>query len=189
MDLALTKRTASDFTVAAVWDVAPWLEPSRLILVALERQRLEGAEHVDFGMRLWRQYRPSFIGVEEAMQGSMTMAFLQRNGVLVRPLKHKSQDKPFRAKDAELLVENHRVYFPRKAEWLATFEHELLLFPNGAHDDQVDVLAYAAKEVLRGINILGNKPKEPERNTIEDRCWKQLRGRHEHVHPMLGRIT
>ena len=187
-DLAMSKHTSSDYSVAAVWDVAAWLKPSRLILVHVERERYEGAEHVDWLQGMWRRYRPSYIGVEKAQQGSMTMAFLQRNGVLVRPLEHKSKDKVFRAKDAELLVENHRVYFPRRAEWLAPFEHELLLFPNGTHDDQVDVTAYAAKEILRGINILGQKPKVPEEKSLEQRCLDQIRGRREHVHPVLGRI-
>ncbi len=186
MDLALTNKTTSDYTVAAVWDVAPWLDPSRLILVHVERTRIEGAEHVDFAERLWKQYKPTFVGVEEAMQGSMTMSFLQRKGVLVRALKHKSKDKPFRAKDAELLVENHRVYFPKRAEWLGAFEHELLLFPSGTHDDQVDVLAYAAKELLAGVNM-ARKPKEPEPDTLEARCWAQVTGRGKnHNHPMLG---
>lgn len=188
MDLAMTKRTTSDYTVASIWDVAPWLNPSRLILVHVERERLEGAEHVDFAQKLWDTYKPSFIGIEEAMQGSMTMAFAQRQGILVRPLKHKSKDKPFRAKDAELLVENHRVYFPKKAVWLGEWEHELLLFPTGTHDDQVDTFAYAAQEILRGINILGAKPKPPEVNSIEDRCWKHLRDKNRPgVHSMLGK--
>jgi predicted phage terminase large subunit-like protein len=186
-DLALTRKTSGDFSVAAIWDVAPWLTPSRLILVGVERERYEGAEHVDWLLRLWRQYSPGYIGVEKAQQGSMTMAFLQRQGVLVRPLEHKSQDKPFRAKDAELLVENHRVYFPRKADWLSTFEHELLMFPHGTHDDQVDVFAYAAKEILRGINMRGRKPKTPEPDSLQDRIWKQLAAKKVAYHPMLGK--
>lgn len=185
MDLALTKRTTSDYTTAGVWDVAPWLEPSRLILVHMERVRLEGAEHVDLAVKLWQQWKPGFIGIEEAMQGSMTMAFARRQGVIVRGLKHKSKDKPFRAKDAELLVENHRVYFPKKATWLADFEHELLLFPSGTHDDQVDVFAYAAKELLSGIN-LKRRVSPPEPDTFSDKIWAKLKGRNDVSHPILG---
>lgn len=185
MDLALTKRTTSDYTTAAIWDVAPWLEPSALILRHLERTRIEGAEHVDLAVKLWKQWKPSFIGIEEAMQGSMTMAFARRQGVVVRGLKHKSKDKPFRAKDAELLMENHRIYFPKKAPWLPDFEHELLLFPSGTHDDQVDVLAYAAKELLAGINM-HRRPKPPEPDTIDAKVWATLQGRNRSDHPVLG---
>ncbi len=33
-----------------------------------------------------------------------------------------------------------RVYLPESAEWLEIFQKELLNFPNGLHDDQVDSL-------------------------------------------------
>jgi len=33
------------------------------------------------------------------------------------------------------------VALPKVAPWLAAFETELMEFPNGAHDDQVDALA------------------------------------------------
>ena len=188
MDLALTNKQTSDYTVAAVWDVAPWLTPTRLILVHLERVRIEGAEHLDMVRRLWDTWKPSFVGIEEAMQGSMTLAVSQRQGIIVRPLKHKSKDKAFRAKDAQLLCENHRVYFPKKASWLGEFEHELLLFPSGTHDDQVDVLAYAAKELLTGYDMT-RRPKPVDAPTLEDRCWAQVRGRGRvHEHPLLGRL-
>jgi predicted phage terminase large subunit-like protein len=190
MDLALTAKQTSDYTVAAVWDVAPWLEPTRLILVHVERVRIEGAKHIDMVKRLWDTWKPSFVGIEEAMQGSMTMAASQRVGVLVRPLRHKNKDKVFRAKDAELLVENHRVYFPKTAEWLSAFEHELLVFPTGTHDDQVDVFAYAATQILRNLNMAKPvvKPWEPE--SLEERVdkWRRTRDHQTHDHPVLGRI-
>lgn len=33
------------------------------------------------------------------------------------------------------------------ASWLSQWEEELLAFPNAAHDDQVDTVAYAAREL------------------------------------------
>jgi phage terminase large subunit-like protein len=45
--------------------------------------------------------------------------------------------------------EEHRVFHPREAAWLSEWEEELLVFPNAAHDDQVDTLAHAAREVER----------------------------------------
>jgi predicted phage terminase large subunit-like protein len=35
-------------------------------------------------------------------------------------------------------IEAGHVYLPKDAPWLATFLRELLAFPNGANDDQVD---------------------------------------------------
>ena len=36
--------------------------------------------------------------------------------------------------------ENHQVFFPRQAPWLADFQDEVVVFPNGRYDDQVDAL-------------------------------------------------
>jgi len=35
-------------------------------------------------------------------------------------------------------IEAGHIYLPKDAPWLATFLRELLAFPNGANDDQVD---------------------------------------------------
>jgi hypothetical protein len=63
------------------------------------------------------------------------------------------------------------------------------LFPTGAHDDQVDTFAYAATQILRGMNLTKPVQKPWEPPSIEDRCWKQL-DRHNklHEHPILGII-
>ena len=44
-------------------------------------------------------------------------------------------------------MEAGQVFFRGEAPWLEELEHELLSFPNGRHDDQVDVLAYAALQI------------------------------------------
>ena len=39
------------------------------------------------------------------------------------------------------LIEGGRVTVPEDASWLAKFQREVILFPNGKHDDQVDSLS------------------------------------------------
>jgi hypothetical protein len=39
------------------------------------------------------------------------------------------------------MIENGFVHLPKAAGWLAEYLHELTLFPNGKHDDQVDSTA------------------------------------------------
>jgi predicted phage terminase large subunit-like protein len=38
-------------------------------------------------------------------------------------------------------IESGQILIPREAEWLRAFRHELLAFPNGRDDDQVDSMA------------------------------------------------
>jgi hypothetical protein len=39
------------------------------------------------------------------------------------------------------MIENGFVYIPETAPWLAEYLHEMTVFPNGKHDDQVDSTA------------------------------------------------
>ena len=50
-------------------------------------------------------------------------------------------DKPTRAQAIRGRLAQGKVYLPRAAPWTADLVSELMTFPNGAHDDQVDALA------------------------------------------------
>jgi predicted phage terminase large subunit-like protein len=52
-------------------------------------------------------------------------------------------DKRVRASRIEPLVESGLLYLPECAPWLGDFRSELLAFPAGRNDDQVDALVYA----------------------------------------------
>lgn len=47
-------------------------------------------------------------------------------------------DKPTRSRSIQARTAMGKVYLPRKAAWLDAFTSELLVFPAGKHDDQVD---------------------------------------------------
>src|SRR5262249_61651454 len=42
-------------------------------------------------------------------------------------------------------IENGHILLPKEADWLDTFLHELLAFPTGRHDDQVDSVSQFLK--------------------------------------------
>jgi len=53
-------------------------------------------------------------------------------------------------------IEAGHMLLPREADWLDTFLRELLAFPNGRHDDQVDSVSQflnwsASRSLLRGM--------------------------------------
>jgi hypothetical protein len=94
-------------------------------------------------------WKPVSIGVEQvAFQLSIVQA-AQRDGLPVVALR-PDKDKVSRAMTAAARMEAGMVLLPKDAAWLGEFERELLQFPAGKHDDQVDVLAYAATQVTLG---------------------------------------
>lgn len=61
----------------------------------------------------------------------------------VKPLK----DKKTRMENQTAAIENGMVFLPREAPWLADLLHELAVFPNGRHDDQVDSISQALDHI------------------------------------------
>ena len=50
------------------------------------------------------------------------------------------------------MIENGFVHVPKTAPWLAPYLHELTVFPNGRHDDQVDSTAQLLDWFKRGAH-------------------------------------
>jgi hypothetical protein len=57
---------------------------------------------------------------------------------------HPDRDKVSRSWTLAARLEGGKVFFLRDAPGLADFEEELVAFPNGTHDDQVDAAVYGA---------------------------------------------
>ena len=62
-------------------------------------------------------------------------------------------------------IEAGHVLLPKQADWLDTFLHELLAFPAGRHDDQVDSVSQFLKwsssqrETIFDLSMIGTEAK------------------------------
>ncbi len=143
VDPAATEKEQSDWFVCATWAVTPEKD---LLLLDVFRERAETTKHESILAGLRSRWQPSFQGVEEKTFGLNIIQSLKRKGLPVKPLK-ADRDKVSRARVAQARYEVGAVYHLENAPWLEALESELLAFPGGAHDDQVDAVAYAAIEV------------------------------------------
>jgi len=145
VDFAVSLRDQADFTVCAVWGVARD-GSRRMALLDLLRRKMEGPDIVPavkaFAVDKWKVFHlwPEPAGFQLAIVQEMI-----RKGLPVRqmPREWLDRDKMTRLLAATPALEQGMVWFPKYAPWIGAFEQELLTFPNAAHDDQVDVLAYA----------------------------------------------
>jgi predicted phage terminase large subunit-like protein len=71
-----------------------------------------------------------------------------REGFPAEPV-YPDKDKVTRAGVAGALYRGGKVYHRARAPWLLAFEAELLAFPAGEHDDQVDTIAYGANALVQ----------------------------------------
>ena len=89
---------------------------------------------------LAKQWRPDPVLVEDTSTGMGLIQLLREQSWLNVVGRHPKDDKETRMSHHQGRFEAGRVLLPVEASWLADFESELLSFPNGRYDDQVDAL-------------------------------------------------
>lgn len=145
-DLAIGQRERNDYSVGLVVAVD---EYDKLYVVDCVRGKWDGFELVERILDLYETWRPGVVGIEK---GHIEMAlgpFLEKrvrerrlNEAYFRDLKTGRRDKEARARAIQGRMQQGMVYFPKEPLWVGPLIAELLRFPNGVHDDQVDALAW-----------------------------------------------
>lgn len=183
VDLAATTTTRADYTVAATFGVFP---TGDLLVLDVHRAKMEVDSHLGVLKAVYNRHKPAWIGVERATFGIPLISAAQKAGLPVRELRDGGRDKVTRAISAQVMLEAGRFWLPRQAPWLREFEAELAEFPNGRHDDQVDVVAYACGEVLQGLR--GRRLKSVLPDNPITRHWQRFDKKRNVVHPILGKV-
>ena len=86
------------------------------------------------------QWKADLILVEDTSSGMGLIQLLREQPRLNVVGRHPKADKETRMARHQGRFEAGRVLLPKEAPWLAELESELLAFPNGRYDDQVDAL-------------------------------------------------
>jgi predicted phage terminase large subunit-like protein len=150
-DTALSDKRTADYTVVAMFALTP---KSELLLLERWRGRYSGPEQVKLMRRVCDEWNPAYLGIEAATPGLHTIQELQ-DTLPIRLLKPQGS-KVARATTAATYLEQGKIWFPKKP-WRDEWDAELVTFPHSKHDDQVDVLAYAALQIhkRRRVSLAG----------------------------------
>lgn len=138
-DVAGSLKSSADYFVLGTFALCP---NGELLVLEIFRERLEGPDQPALIRRKFDEYKPVLIGVESASMGLTLYQQVRRSGLPVVELK-PGTDKFTRAIPAAARYEAGMMYHLQGGHWVNELEAELLAFPNGAHDDQVDVISYA----------------------------------------------
>jgi predicted phage terminase large subunit-like protein len=155
-DVAGSTKSSADYFVVGTFALTLQNE---LLVLDIFRTRIEGPDQPGHMRRLFQEWQPLLQGVESKNMGLTLFQQLKRDGLPIIELKAEV-DKFSRAIPAAARYEAGSVYHLENAPWLEGLERELTSFPNGAHDDQVDVVAYAVLVQLWGYLNRGARPKD-----------------------------
>lgn len=105
---------------------------------------------------------PSAIYVEDTSNATAMIQSLRAETTLpIVPVAPKGS-KESRIEGITGTLEAKKVFLPNEAAWLLDFERELLAFPAGRHDDQVDAFALALSQTAKRTRLywgkLNNRP-------------------------------
>ncbi len=133
-DTATKLGDANDYSVCTTWAI----HKNQYYLLDVHRDRWAFPDLLRMVKAQAEKHGVDTILIEDANSGAALIQTLrQESRHNVIGIKVTS-DKRTRAAQQSAVFEAGRVHLPEAAPWLAAYERELLAFPNGRHDDQVD---------------------------------------------------
>jgi predicted phage terminase large subunit-like protein len=151
----------NDFSVGTTWGVLG----DDLYLIDVIRERME---YPDLKRRIVEaadRYRPLVVVIEAAGAGLPVLQDLRgKTKHRFRP-SNPRKDKEVRAYAASATAEDKHVVLPRSAPWLDDFISELIAFPGGRHDDQVDSFSQIVRWHLLHQKFFNRERPDPKRPT------------------------
>ncbi|MBZ9873178.1 phage terminase large subunit [Mesorhizobium sp. BR1-1-9] len=137
-DTAVKGDPSCDYSVGTTWAK----DGNNYYLLDLVRVRAAYPELIKAVKNFLAKHDPEIILIEDAGSGSSLIADLDSQNISTTPIKTRI-DKESRLSRVGAMIENGNVHLPKDAHWKDDFLVEVLAFPNGKHDDQVDSMTQA----------------------------------------------
>jgi predicted phage terminase large subunit-like protein len=183
-DYAVTAK-GGDYTVHVVAGVDP---DDNLYILDIWRSQAESHVWVETFIDMIHQHKPLNWYEEQGQIIKSLGPFIdkrmrERKVYCRREQVSSVADKPTRARSFQARAAMGKVYLPHNAPWAADLMSELLTFPAGKHDDQVDTLGLIGRmlDTMVGGRVPREAPKEKsrwdrafERRQGENSSWKTL---------------
>jgi len=151
-DTALTTKQRSDFSVCHTWGV--WENEDdgtqNVILLNKVKGKYEFPELKQMAHEQYKDWDPDSVIVEAKASGQPLIDEMRRSGIFVQDFSPgKGQDKIARLNAVADMFASGHVWFPENA-WAAATVEEILAFPAGEHDDEVDTMTLALMRIRKG---------------------------------------
>lgn len=136
-DTASKAGEINDYSVCTTWQE----HDHCYYLIHVDRKRLEYPALKKRVVSLAQKYSPNAVLIEDKGSGTHLIQDL-RQECSIRPIAIMPEgDKLTRMSAQSAKIEAGLVVLPERAAWLQDFQVEVLQFPHGRHDDQVDSMS------------------------------------------------
>ena len=163
-DTAFTKSERADFSAITTWGVFHPNESDEaaIILLDAEKGRWEFPELKDAALRLYEDYEPDLVLIEQKASGTPLTQDLRKMGIPVSGFTPgRGADKFSRMNACAPVFESGMVYAP-ESRWAEEVIEECAAFPNGEHDDLADSMTQAILRFRQGSFIRTRSDEEDE---------------------------
>jgi predicted phage terminase large subunit-like protein len=145
-DTASKATQLSGYSVCTIWGIAN----KRIYLIDVIRARLEYPDLRATALALAHgrhrgHRRPDHILIEDKASGQSLIQDLKRENIRNIEAVKPEANKIIRMHSQTAAIAEGHVTIPHDAPWLADYLQELVAFPVGRHDDQVDSTSQALK--------------------------------------------
>ncbi|GHC08891.1 phage terminase large subunit [Thermomonas carbonis] len=139
-DTANKASEVADYSVCTTWGI----KDKKMYLLEVIRERLEYPELKKLVLLNRDKWDARHVLIEDKASGVQLIQELQRTSYKIIGIKCAGE-KAMRVLEQTPAIEAGKVLFPEAAPWLNGFLNEVLTFPFGKYDDQVDSMAQAIK--------------------------------------------
>jgi predicted phage terminase large subunit-like protein len=148
-DTANKVTELSDYSVCTTWGK----KGKALYLLHVYRKKVDYPTLKRAVVEQARLWSARLIVIEDKASGTQLIQELAYEGVynIQRYQPRPNEDKKMRMYTCCNLIENGFVYLPEKADWLPEYRNEMMVFPNGKYDDQVDSTSQALDWIIRRV--------------------------------------
>ena len=151
-DTAFTKSERADYSAITTWGIFypdEGDEPA-IILLDAEKGRWEFPELKDAALRLYNEYDPDMVLIEQKASGTPLTHEMRQMGIPVSAFTPgRGADKFSRMNACAPIFESGMVWSP-ESRWAEEVIEECASFPNGEHDDLADSMTQAILRFRQG---------------------------------------
>jgi predicted phage terminase large subunit-like protein len=155
-DTAYSKSERADYSAITTWGIFQPEdgEPEAIILLDAERGRWDFPELKEVAQKLYHEYDPDMILIEQKATGMPLTHELRRMGIPVTPFTpSRGADKFTRMNSCAPVFESGMVWRP-DTRFADEVVEECAAFPNGEHDDLADSMTQAILRFRQGGFIM-----------------------------------